>query len=29
MLTIDIPGFGKLNIRHLVSDFICTATLRT
>jgi hypothetical protein len=24
MLSIDIPGFGKLSVRHLVSDFTGT-----
>lgn len=27
MLTIDIPGFGKLNFRHLVSDFTGTLSV--
>ena len=27
MLPIDIPGFGKLNIRHLVSDFTGTLSI--
>ncbi len=27
MLSIDIPGFGKLNVRHLVTDFTGTLSV--